>query len=74
MRVFGRSTKVCVGCEAKEAIIKNLTDYNSYLQKLLDRMLLERGLPPIKNKKLKIEEVPDAPPPEWEGKEVYGVP
>jgi hypothetical protein len=49
-------------------VLKKMVDYQ---QRIIDRLLLERGLPPVKDKKLKLEEVVEETSQEIQG-EVYG--
>lgn len=75
MKDFGRlfKSRPCVGCESKEAIIKAQAAEIQYLQKFVDRLLIDRGLPAIKDKKLKLDNGDPEKLPEWFGKEAYGV-
>jgi hypothetical protein len=66
VRIFERllNKRECGSCE----VLKKMVDYQ---QRIIDRLLLERGLPPVKDKKLKLEEVVEETSQEIQG-EVYG--
>ena len=66
--------KECPQCKTLNVVIDNLRDEKKYLQKIIDRLLIERGLPAIKEKNLKIadtikHEESDFVP---VGREIYG--
>ena len=72
MKIF--ASKECPQCKTLNVVIDNLRDEKKYLQKIIDRLLIERGLPAIKEKNLKIADMIKHEESDFVpvGREIYG--
>jgi len=72
LKIF--ASKECPQCKTLNVVIDNLRDEKKYLQKIIDRLLIERGLPAIKEKNLKIADMIKHEESDFVpvGREIYG--